>query len=128
MRKNLSGIVNYEKHHNFVPGNNNGQNMYPHNHNQSYSMGDYSNNTQQQQSNYGGFSQQQPQQNYQNPPYKANNFFSNNQQNNMRPVVQQQQPQINPRQQIPPVNNYQNTMQNIQNPYNQQGYRAQQPF
>lgn len=126
MRKNLSGIVNYEKQNNFMSSN--GSNVYTHHHNQSYNMGDYNNGQQSPYNNqYGGYTQQ-PQSNLQNPTYKANNFFSNNQPNNNGRPVQQQPMNIR---QPNPINNYPNNIQNMQNPYiqqTQQPYRPQQSF
>ena len=125
MRKNLSGIVNYEKQQNLMP--NNGSNVYTHHHNQSYSMGDYNNGQQSPYNNqYGGYNQPPPN-NMQNPIYKPNNFFSNNQATNNNRPVQQPQQQMNIRQQNP-INNYPVNTQNMQNPYNQQGYRLQQSY
>lgn len=130
MRKNLSGIVNYEKQHNFMP--NNGSNIYTHHQNQNYNMGDYNNQQQLPYNNQYNNEYNQPQSNQQNPLFKTNNFFSNNQQNNNYPVQpnssrsaqHQQMPNRQPNQPI----NYPNNIQNMQNPYNQQGFRPQQSF
>ncbi len=96
MRKNLSGIVNYERNQNFQQNN---SNLLGHHHNQSYN--EYNNG---QQSPYNN--QQNLYQNSQNPTYKANNFFSNNPQN--QPVQQIN----NNRQMNNPMNSYNSNINN----------------
>lgn len=119
MRKNLSGIVNYERNQNFQ--NNSGV----FNQNLSHNFTDYNNGQHSPYNNHNNF-----QQNNQSPLYKTNNFFSNstNIQNNPTQGNQQRnsvllQQNINRPSSSAGIMNHSNPQTSI---HQNQGFKAQQ--
>ena len=119
LRKNLSGIVDYQRQKNF---NQNNSNIFS----QNQSFNDYNSPTQNPYLNY-------QQNSNPNPIFKANNFFSNNQPQQPQIYNQAQNNRFNPTQQpvnnnrpVSSSNNSYNSLQQQQNfsqNFQQQGYR-----
>lgn len=118
MRKNLSGIVNYERNQNFQ------NNSAIFNQKVSHNFTDYNNGQHSPYNNHNNF-----QQNNQSPLYKANNFFSNstNIQNNPQGIQQRNsvilQQNINRPSSSSGIMDYNNQQISINQ---NQGFKAQQ--